>query len=138
MPLIDPDKLRLTGTGFSQLKPSMWLRRRTMGRFLQGPIPLTWLSSAARLSGKAFHVGIWVWYRTGLKKLITVDLSLSALEREFGVSHYAAARGLKALEQANLVSVVRHPGRKAIVTVLNNRPEPSEVLSQPITGNRII
>jgi hypothetical protein len=28
--------------------------------FLKGPIPLTWLSAAARLPGKALHVGLWV------------------------------------------------------------------------------
>ena len=35
-----------------------------------------------------------------------------------GVTRYAASRGLKELEKARLVSVVRHAGRKPVVVIL--------------------
>jgi DNA-binding MarR family transcriptional regulator len=38
-----------------------------------------------------------------------------------GVGRHSAYRGLKRLEEANLVKVERHPGRNPIVTVLDFR-----------------
>lgn len=34
--------------------------------FLKGPIPLPWLQGAARLPGKALHVGVVLWFLSGL------------------------------------------------------------------------
>jgi hypothetical protein len=52
-----------------------------------------------------------------MKRSRTVKLTREARER-FNLSPDAARRGLSALELAGLVSVERHPGRRALVTIL--------------------
>jgi hypothetical protein len=96
------------------------VRRRDQipgGRFLKGPVPLVWLQVAAKQPGRALHVGIVLWFLVGLTRSAQVTLKSSEL-RGFGLDRFAARRGLKALEKANLVTVTRHPGRAAVVTVV--------------------
>jgi DNA-binding transcriptional ArsR family regulator len=70
-----------------------------------------------RIPGKAVHVAIELWHLAGMKKCRTVKLSLSRIEQD-GLSRSSAGRGLRALEDAGLVAVERHPGRCPIVTLL--------------------
>jgi hypothetical protein len=111
----DPERLRLRS--IPPIRRRRLPRHRPGERFLKGPIPLTWLQHAGRLPGKALHVSIALWYFAGIKRTQEVSLSLSRLV-EFGANRYAAARGLRALEAARLVSVVRHVGRRPVVTLL--------------------
>jgi hypothetical protein len=117
---LDPEKLRLESAPkhlreTSSRRPP---RPRQGEKFLKGPIPLHWLMVAANQPGKALPVAIALWYLSGLKRSCTVALSISSLT-DFGVGRLAGYRGLAALEKAGLVSVVRHPGRKPIVTLLD-------------------
>lgn len=100
-------------------------RHRQGQKFLQGPIPLAWLTTAGRLPGQALHVGIGLWFRAGLRKSATVALSQATL-REFGVTRWSAYRGLRELERAGLVNVRRSRGRLARVTLL----EPPTLLEE--------
>lgn len=123
----DPDRFRLGAN--SKVVPRRLERppRHARGeRFLKGPVPLLWLSTAARLPGRALHVAVYLWFLAGLKNSGTFRLSLSRLGG-FGLDRFAARRGLDVLEQANLVSVVRRQGRVAIITIL-------EAPSQTSTG----
>ena len=44
-------------------------RGRIKGEFIKGPIPLPWLSAAARLSGKApLAVGLAIWFEAGQRR----------------------------------------------------------------------
>ena len=90
---------------------------RVHGLFLKGPVSWTWLSTAARLPGRALHVALGIRLFTGIKKTRRIALSVSWLS-QLGVSRHAAYRGLKALEDRGLVSVDRHRGRKPLVTVI--------------------
>lgn len=92
-------------------------RPRQGEKFLKGPIPWPWLQRAMSLPGKALHVGIRLWFEMGLARVGEVPVSLTGMQA-LGVSRFAAARGLRALEAAGLVSVNRHSGRKPVVTVL--------------------
>ena len=94
-------------------------RQRAM--FLSGPIPWAWLACAMALPGKALHVAIQIWHEVGFSKSSEVAISMTGMAR-MGVSRWAASRGLEALEKAGLVSVVRHPGRKPVVTILTASP----------------
>jgi hypothetical protein len=96
-------------------KPS---QKRQIGRFLKGPIPLGWLSKAACLPGKALHVSIALRFLEGLKKDKRVALSNKVLE-DFGVSRFAKARALKALEASELISVERGHGHNPVVTIIS-------------------
>jgi DNA-binding transcriptional ArsR family regulator len=86
--------------------------------FLKGPISWAWLSAAMALPGKALHVGILLWLERGLHRSTTVSISLSSMS-QVGVSRSAASRGLANLENAGLVTVERHSGRKPRVTIVD-------------------
>ena len=110
---IDPEKLKM-----SQPIPLVKKRsKKRMNMFIKGPIPLGWITKAAGVEGKTLHVAIALWFLKGLKRSRKVALSQSTL-RLFGVRRQASYRALCRLENAGLVSVVRHPGRNPIVTIL--------------------
>ena len=120
-PLPDFERLRFSTRPLDALaaRPSKPPRHRQGEAFLKGPIPMAWLALAARLPGRALHMGLILWYWAGITKRRVVAPSLSRAEREFGVSRTALARGLAALEHADLVSVDRRAGRKPVVTLLD-------------------
>ncbi len=93
-------------------------RRRKAGEwFVKGPIPGEWIGRAAKLPGKALHVGLAVWYLFGLTKRLPVALSRRVLAL-FGVLPDAGRRALTQLEGEGLVSVDRHSGRCSRVTIV--------------------
>ncbi len=92
-------------------------RHRKGEHFLKGPVPCTWLEQAAVLPGKALHIGLALWFMAGMTKSQTVKLSRS-LAAQFGTLPDASRRALSTLEKAGLVSVIRHPGRSPVVTLL--------------------
>ena len=96
--------------------------------FLKGPIPGEWLSQAASLPGRALHTALVLWHVSALGKTRTVAPPKSKWEL-FGVTESSRIRGLRALEQAGLVSVERHPGRCPRVTIIVRRqtlPKPAQ------------
>lgn len=93
-------------------------RHKPGEKFVKGPIPLRWLATAASQPGKALHVAMALWFLVGLRRNRTVALS-GALLSTFGVSRYAGYRGLKVLERAGLVSVIRCQGRLPTVELLD-------------------
>jgi len=116
---LDPERLRIKSAispKSEQKRPKRSVQKTK--RFLRGPIPLDWLIQAGRQSGKALHVGIALWFLSGLKgSRRKIALSQSILKL-LGVSRHSGYRGLTKLEKAGLISVVRHPGRNPIVTIL--------------------
>ncbi len=86
-------------------------------KFLKGPVPLRWLTRAARLPGRSLHLGIALWYLAGLHRARTVSLPNRVLA-QFGVDRHAKYRALNWLERDALVIVERHPGRNPVVTLL--------------------
>jgi hypothetical protein len=121
MDRFNPEKLSLpkekARIGNQPRKPP---RHKPGDRFLKGPIPWGWLSEAARLPGRTLHVAIGLWHLAGITKNRTVRLSRAVAE-SLGVNRHVQYRGLKALEESNLVSVERLPGRRAVVTILDGR-----------------
>ena len=123
---IDPSHYRLTGKRVKRSSAQL-PRPRAGERFLKGPIPMDWLSTAARLPGKSLHVAIAVWFTASLNKSATVPLSnLAGLP--FGLDRNAKYRALAWLEEAGLIEVERKLGRAPIVTLLgsNNGTKASE------------
>jgi hypothetical protein len=88
-------------------------------RFLKGPIPWSWLAKAASQPGRALAVALHLWLWAGMTKSREITVSVSALA-ELGVGRNAAYRALSSLERANLITVVRHVGRKPRVTLLDS------------------
>lgn len=131
-PIPDPEKLRLTprqGAPEGRYQ-SQAPRHRNGDKFLKGPIPWSWLTLAARQPGKALHVAIALWFWAGVKRRRQMPLSLSRLTM-LGADRFSAARGLAALEQAGLVSVIRLPGRNPTVTLLEPQELPENGQAAP-------
>lgn len=93
-------------------------RHRQGEKFLKGPIPWDWITTASKFSGKgkALHTAIACWFLAGRINQRTIDLSHTLL-REMGVNRNAAYRGLEVLEELGLVSVVRRNGCCPRVTI---------------------
>ena len=85
--------------------------------FLKGPIPMAWLKAAADLPGKAFHLGIAIWWLAGMSKTTAFKLTRKALN-QLGVSRDAASDGLRRLEENRLILVKRLPGQRSTVEIL--------------------
>ena len=92
-------------------------RHRPGEKFLKGPIPMAWLSEAARLPGKTLVVAIAIWHVAFLKNSPTVKVTSKALET-LGVAQTAKLNGLNALERAGLVAIARRSGASHVVTLL--------------------
>jgi hypothetical protein len=77
-------------------------RARRSSRFLRGPIPVSQITTAARLPGKALALLLAVHHQIALtgKDAVTVPAGLLT---ELGVGKDAKTRGLRELEQAGLV-----------------------------------
>ena len=86
-----------------------------MKRFLKGPIPWLWIVAAMGLRGSALAVGVSLWLWSGIRRSRSFPISLSRLP----IPRAAASRGLRDLEQAALVRVRRRPGRRTVVTIVD-------------------
>jgi hypothetical protein len=98
-------------------KKSTSPRKRRYDKFLCGPVPLDWLSMAAKCSGKALQLGLALWYLAGLTKSFTVKPTRSTLTL-FGLSRWSVTRNLRLLELAGLVTVERCKGKAPLVTII--------------------
>ena len=85
--------------------------------FLKGPIPIAWLNIAAKLPGKALHVGIAIWWLAGMSITTSFKLTRKALN-QLGVSRDAASDALRRLEVNGLILVKRLPGQRSTVEIL--------------------
>lgn len=86
--------------------------------FLKGPIPMAWLSKAAKLPGKALNVGIAIWWLHGMSKTKPFKLTGKALD-QLDISRDAASSALKRLEAQGLIRVQRAPGQRPAVEILS-------------------
>jgi hypothetical protein len=119
MPAIDPKRVQFErGDVFqSSSAPSKPPRPKPGAKFLRGPVPLDWLSSAAALPGRSLHVAMAVWFMAGLRKSRTVPVG-NVTGLQFGLDRNAKYRALEWLENAKLISVERQVGRAPVVTIL--------------------
>jgi hypothetical protein len=111
-------------------------RHRPGEKFLKGPVPLNWLATAGRLSGKALHVGVELWFQAGLTQSRRIKLSMAHLAK-YGVTRHSAYRALKQLEVAHLISVERQQGRLSIVVLIDiAMDDENEVALIPADGEK--
>ncbi|WP_169973113.1 hypothetical protein [Tautonia rosea] len=84
---------------------------------LYGPVPWSWWYRTLRLPGKAPQVAGVCWTLAGWERSGSVELVLGDWS-EWGLSRYAASRGLDALERAELVEVRKKIGCASQITLL--------------------
>jgi len=115
----DPESLRLppgmVGDLTRKLRPP---RHRRGEAFLMGPIPWAWWASACRLPGAALQVASVVRFRAGWKGPNAITLGLAEMSEGLGVEPRSARRALVQLELAGLVTALREPGCKPVVSIL--------------------
>jgi hypothetical protein len=118
--------------------PSLSRSRRVKGEFLKGPIPLSWLSSAAKLSGKApLAVALAIMFESGRRKSNEIVLTTAICER-FGVNRKAKYRGLEKLEEAYLIDTQRRPRKNPVVRIIDaGNQEPTEADAQGVPEQRL-
>ena len=99
-------------------------------RFLQGPIPMPWLSVAAALPGKSLHLALAIWMVARLEDSQT-GLRLNArVLGELSLGRWSLLRALRHLEGAELIGVSRGAGRKAVIAILP-APAPTNEGEEP-------
>lgn len=93
--------------------------QRSRAPFIKGPIPLAWITAAARLPGKSLAVGVALWWRHNLTGDNPVKLAFAHCLR-FGVQTRSGRKAaLDALEGAGLVEVERKPPKAPRVTLID-------------------
>ena len=117
---IDADRFRIRDRGCSGIgyrRSTTPPRPKAGEKYVRGPIPLDWLSRAAKLPGRSLHVSIALWFVAGLTRSREVPLSNLSSAR-FGLDRNAKYRALAWLEKAGLIAVERKLGRAPLVTIL--------------------
>jgi len=117
----DPRSLQLPEAAHSQRGTRHGRRVSSVkGRFIAGPVPVSWLCQAGRLGVKALLVGLALWHLKGLRKSDTFVVS-NLMLRDWDIQADAKTRALHKLEQAGLVTVERRGKRSPQVTLLVKR-----------------
>jgi hypothetical protein len=119
----DPNHLRLIQDAVARSQGSSRHGRRptpVRGKFIAGPIDVSWVCQASRLGVKALLVGLALWHIRGLRKSDTFIVS-NLMVKDWGIEPDAKGRALRKLEKAGLIKIGRREKRSPIVTlVLSN------------------
>jgi DNA-binding transcriptional ArsR family regulator len=119
MDSLDIESLRLDPSLVGEAKPERRNRVRLRGRFLKGPIPLSWLARALSIGGgSAIGVGLVLWHLSGLKHNDRTVLLSNVEVKRLGISRQAKWRALAALENAGLITVERRGKSSPLVTIV--------------------
>ena len=145
---IDIEAFRLPDTApnvkiveLKKIKPKIKSDFSLESWFIQGPLPGSWMETAANLPGHSLHVALAIWYVRGLAK----NKNKIVLERfhlnRFSVKKDSARRALQRLQDAGLIEYHKS-GHKFIITVLKatskNPPIAVEVFTKPRGSNILI
>jgi len=96
------------------------------GKFIAGPIDVTWLSQASKLGVTALWVGLGLWFLRGIKHSDTFIVS-NLIMQEWDVLPDAKRRALRALEKVGLIKIERRGKRSPRVTLVVQRSRKSSV-----------
>jgi hypothetical protein len=88
--------------------------------FLKGPIPMTWLSQAAKLPGKVMNLSIAIWWLHGMKKAPAFKLTSKSF-RLLNISRDAVSDGLKRLEGLGLITIIKRSGKTPLITIIESK-----------------
>ena len=78
---------------------------------------MDWLEVAMSLKGAALSVGVILWYFRGVKKSISFKIGIQDIADRIHKSWLTTQRALSTLEEAKLITIEKHPGRKHLVTI---------------------
>ena len=116
----DPSRLRLGQDGVARLQGGTRHGRRASpirGKFIAGPVDVTWVCRASHLGVKALLVGLALWHLRGLRRADTFIVS-NLMLHDWGIQPDAKSRALCKLEGAGLITVERRGKRSPQVTLV--------------------
>jgi DNA-binding transcriptional ArsR family regulator len=117
----DPDNLRLDQHTAALSKSVGRSRGRrppsTGGKFILGPIDVSWLCRASCLGVKALLVGLALWHLRGLRRSDSVIVS-NLMVQDWGIKPAAKRRALVKLEKAGLIAIERRGKRSPRVSLV--------------------
>jgi DNA-binding transcriptional ArsR family regulator len=102
------------------------------GKFIAGPIDVSWVVQAKRLGATALLVGLALWHLKKLRQADTFTVS-NLMMQEWGVQPDAKSRALRALERAGLIRVERRGKRSPRVALIVTAPVREPDAAQPPT-----
>jgi hypothetical protein len=124
----DPRRLRLDQGGVARSQGVRHPGRRASpisGKFIAGPVDVSWICQASHLGVKALLVGLALWHIKGLRKTDTFIVS-NLMLHDWGIQPDAKRRALRALEGAGLIKVKRRAKRSPLITlVIGGGPDES-------------
>src|SRR5437016_4798039 len=94
-----PSRLRLNQAGLARSQGISGRGRRpspVRGKFIAGPVDVSWVCQASRLGVKALLVGLALWHIRGLRKADRFIVS-NLMLRDWGIQPDAKSRALRAL-----------------------------------------
>jgi hypothetical protein len=116
----DPNCLQLNRNGLKRFHGSTPKGRRVSpirGKFIAGPIDVSWVCQARDLGVTALLVGLFLWHLRGLRRSDSVIVS-NLMAHEWGIEPDAKWRALRKLEKAGLITVGRRGKRSPRVTLI--------------------
>jgi hypothetical protein len=116
----NPGRLRLTQGGVARSQGDSRQGRRSspiQGKFIAGPVDVSWVCQAGHLGIKALLVGLALWHLKGLRKADTFIVS-NLMVQDWGIQPDAKSRALRALEKAGLIRIERCGKRSPRVTLV--------------------
>ena len=97
------------------------------GKFIAGPIDVSWVVQASQLGVKALLVGLALWHLKKLRQADTFIVS-NLMVRDWGIQPDAKTRALRKLEKAGLIRIAGRGKRSPLVTlIVGKRSEGSKV-----------
>jgi DNA-binding transcriptional ArsR family regulator len=115
----DPAQLRVQPNAAIPLHGVKGKGRRASpirGKFIAGPIDVSWVCQAAQLGRTALLVGLALWHLRGLRRTESFIVS-NLMLKDWGVQPDAKRRSLLKLESAGLITVQRQGKRSPQVTL---------------------
>jgi DNA-binding transcriptional ArsR family regulator len=120
----DPSSLRLDQDGVKRSHGAVRRGRPASpirGKFIAGPVDVSWVVQAKRLGATPLLVGLAIWHLKGLRQTDSFTVSNLMLQ-EWGVRPDAKSRALRALERAGLIRVERRGKRSPHVALIVRAP----------------
>jgi hypothetical protein len=116
--MFDINEFRITGKNINSREPQKKSepKKKKIGNFIKGPIPLYWIRKALKLAPCAIRIGMVLWYISGLRKSETFILS-NVMLKGFNLDRHTKYRGLKLLEDAGLIEIERRFKKNPRVTI---------------------
>jgi hypothetical protein len=100
---------------------------QSRGKFIKGPLPISWLSKAAKLGGKALNLSLALFFIHGIQPDRWIVLSSAVVEPFNCGVRQTLHKTLQQLETAGLVIVTRKKGACPRVQLVLEVPTKQEV-----------